>query len=215
MKFITEVRKRQIWRPALLGAALAAASVGGCAGGPATETMVTVELAAQEPQEEAGGPESPESSGLQEPEERVIYVHVCGEVKEPGVYRLAEGSRIYEALREAGGVTQEGAADYLNLAAAAEDGMKIQVPSLSQAALWEQEGKAFPGGPDETASARVNLNTAGKEELMTLRGIGQSRAEDIIRYREANGGFERIEDIMNVSGIKEAAFEKIRDDITV
>jgi len=63
--------------------------------------------------------------------------------------------------------------------------------------------------------AKVNLNTAGKEQLMTLTGIGESRAEDIIRYRQEHGPFERIEDIMNVSGIKEGAFQKIKDSITV
>jgi competence protein ComEA len=61
----------------------------------------------------------------------------------------------------------------------------------------------------------VNLNTAGKEELMTLRGVGDAKADDIIRYRESHGGFQKIEDIMKISGIKEAAFQKIKDDITV
>ena len=67
----------------------------------------------------------------------------------------------------------------------------------------------------QAAPEKVNLNTATKEELMTLRGIGEAKAEDIIRYREKSGGFTRIEDIMQISGIKNAAFEKIKDDITV
>ena len=66
-----------------------------------------------------------------------------------------------------------------------------------------------------SSSGKVNLNTATKEELMTLRGIGEARAEDIIRYRQERGGFERIEDIMEISGIKDAAFQKIKDDIIV
>ena len=77
---------------------------------------------------------------------------------------------------------------------------------------------AFSGtssGGSSGTSSRVNLNTATREELMSLRGIGESRAEDIIRYRETYGGFRSIEDIMNVSGIKDSAFEKIKDSITV
>ena len=88
------------------------------------------------------------------------------------------------------------------------------------------QGIAFPGTqsgyPKEAKAAeesetkpKVNINTAGKEELMTLGGIGASRAEDIIAYREKHGSFQKIEDIMKVSGIKDAAFEKIKEDITV
>ena len=115
--------------------------------------------------------------------------------------------------------------------------MKLDVPSESQAEEWKAQGLvggwnlgadpgalsggssgAFSGtssGGSSGTSSRVNLNTATREELMSLRGIGESRAEDIIRYRETYGGFRSIEDIMNVSGIKDAAFEKIKDSITV
>ena len=105
--------------------------------------------------------------------------------------------------------------------------MKIEVPTERQAEEWEKEGRAgvmagpvsqgAAGGRESGSakSAKVNLNTAGKEELMTLKGIGESKAEDIIRYRETYGPFERIEDIMNISGIKDAAFQKIKDSITV
>ena len=68
---------------------------------------------------------------------------------------------------------------------------------------------------DKQGQSRVNLNTATKEEFMTLKGIGESRAEDIIRYREESGGFRSIEDIMKVPGIKDAGFQKIKDRITV
>jgi competence protein ComEA len=76
-------------------------------------------------------------------------------------------------------------------------------------------GRTDEAGTEGASSGKVNLNTATKEELMTLRGIGEARAEDIIRYREEQGGFGAIEEIMNVSGIKEAAFQKIKDSITV
>ncbi|MGN0372993.1 MAG: helix-hairpin-helix domain-containing protein [Enterocloster sp.] len=154
----------------------------------------------------------------------LIWVHVCGCVNNPGVYAVPEGSRLYEAVEAAGGCSEEGAADFLNLAMKAEDGMRLEVPSISQAERWKEEGStAFSGSREydsqkynsQKSDGRVNLNTAGREELMTLNGIGASRAEAIIRYREENGGFSRIEDVMNVSGIKEGAFEKIKDSITV
>ncbi len=166
-------------------------------------------------------------------EPAVVYVHICGCVVRPGVYELPAGSRIYEALEAAGSITEEGDGDFLNLALEAEDGMKVEVPDREQARLWREQGmgpegtavssgqtsgKVFVGqgaGGRQADSGKVNLNTASREELMTLTGIGESRADAIIRYREMYGGFQSIEDVMNVSGIKEGAFEKIKDSITV
>ena len=162
----------------------------------------------------------------------LVYIHVCGLVCTPGVYGLPAGSRVYEAIEAAGGFSEAAVPDYLNLGQVLEDGMKIQVPDREQAEEWKARGLTQSGisagavsagvqTPGRTgtgeggAKAMVNLNTASKEDLMTLRGIGESRAEDIIHYREAFGGFKSIEDIMNVSGIKDAAFEKIKDSITV
>ena len=103
--------------------------------------------------------------------------------------------------------------------------MKVEVPGLEQIEQWKREGKLSQAGfpvsslPEaaygDKQAALVNLNTASMEELMTLKGIGESRAGDIIRYRQEAGGFQAIEDIMNVPGIKEGAFEKIKDYITV
>ena len=123
----------------------------------------------------------------------------------------------------AGGVTEKGVCDALNLAAVLEDGMRIMVPDKEQAAEWTQEGKSLAdspgvtakGTPDQGAAGKVNLNRASVQELMTLSGIGQSRAEAIVRYREETGSFQTIEDVMKVSGIKENAFNKIKDNITV
>lgn len=164
----------------------------------------------------------------QEPEE-LVYVHVCGQVVSPGVYQLLKGSRVYEAIALAGGCTEQGVPDCLNMAQEVTDGMKIQVPDQETARriLEEQpagSGLVQPSGPGQggtgegqmpQARSLVNINTASREQLMTLPGIGESRAEDIIRYREEYGGFQKIEDIMKVSGIKEAAFQKIKDSITV
>lgn len=141
----------------------------------------------------------------------LCYVHVCGEVVCPGVYQLAAGQRVFEAVELAGGFTDAAADAFLNLAEPVFDGMKVEVPDQEQAeslAAGQEKQESVLGG-------KINLNTATREELMTLRGIGQARAEDILAYRQQHGGFGRIEDIMEVPGIKEAAFLKIRDDITV
>ena len=139
------------------------------------------------------------------------YVHICGEVNAPGVYRVLEGSRIFQAVEQAGGFTDDAASEYLNLAELTEDGMKIDVPSVE-----EVENGEFPVSEDAaSAGGKVNINKADEKELMTLTGIGESRAADIIRYREENGGFQTVEDIMKVPGIKEGAFEKIKDNISV
>jgi len=125
---------------------------------------------------------------------------------------------------------------YLNMAQVVSDGMKIVVPDgesldgaerygldseggnhgagSSGAGVIMPEGKTA-GGSTAKEKVKVNLNTATREELMTLKGIGEAKADDIIAYRESHGGFQKIEDIKKISGIKDAAFEKIKDDITV
>lgn len=155
----------------------------------------------------------------------VLYVYVCGEIQNPGVWELRPGDRIFRAIEMAGGVTEDAAVDSLNLAAEVTDGMKLWVPSREEMkALGEKNGDSavFPKdgwSGQETAEGisggKVNLNAATLEQLMTLRGIGEARARDIIAYREKHGDFQRIEDIKKVSGIKDAAFQKIKDDITV
>lgn len=181
----------------------------------------------------------PDAPAAAQDSHEIYYVHVCGQVVNPGVYALEPGSRIYEAVERAGGFGPEAATSYLNLAWEIADGMKIEVPTASQAKEWEKTGntgiESGPAGADRTAAnprrpgaaadslnasplgaeRKVNLNTAGKEELMTLKGIGEAKAEDIIKYRETYGPFQKIEDIMNISGIKDAAFQKIKDSITV
>ncbi|MDO5349063.1 MAG: ComEA family DNA-binding protein [Lachnospiraceae bacterium] len=156
------------------------------------------------------------------------FVHICGAVARPGVYELAGESRIYQAVEAAGGLLPEAEERLLNLAAPIVDGMKITVftkeeaRSVSEADVISlpasslQPGLAGTGSTgSENGTRQININTAGKDELMTLKGIGASRAEDIIAYREKHGFFQKIEDIMKVPGIKDGAFQKIKDDITV
>ena len=137
-----------------------------------------------------------------------VYVHICGEVEKPGVYELEEGSRVFQAVEAAGGFTAEASQSSMNLAETIADGMQIVI-------LSKEEAEAVQAAAEESAAGLVNINQASKEQLMALPGIGESRAEDIIRYREESGGFQRIEDIMKVSGIKDAAFQKIKDSIAV
>ena len=147
-----------------------------------------------------------------------IYVYICGEVINPGVYELSGDSRIYEAVDAAGGFTENAARECVNLASKVSDGMQITIYNREEAASLPADSASVGGNAGKSGtsgSGLVNLNTATKEELMTLKGIGESKAEDIIRYREKSGGFKKIEDIMKISGIKENGFQKIKDSITV
>ena len=154
------------------------------------------------------GTEQTEQTEEQKQTEHSVWVYVCGSVNHPGVYELSEGSRITDAIEAAGGMTEEAADTYLNLAETLSDGQKIEVPSLEEAEALTEAGKTGAAG-------LVNLNRATEEELMTLSGIGASKAKEIIRYRETKGGFGKPEDLMKIPGIKEGVFHKIRDQITV
>lgn len=140
-----------------------------------------------------------------------IFVYVCGAVCAPGVYELDEGARVYEAVQEAGGMSADASADSVNLARVAQDGEQIYILTCDEA---QTEG-TMPGTEITGENKKVNINTASAEELMTLSGIGESKAESIIRYREENGRFQKIEELMEISGIKEGVFEKIKDDIII
>ena len=139
-----------------------------------------------------------------------IYVHICGAVINPGVYQVPAGTRVYQALELAGGSSDDAYLSGINLADKLADGQKVYIPAEGENA----EGILSTDSGD-VQSVMININTASEAELMTLPGIGQSRAKDIINYRVKNGLFESINDIMKVSGIKEAAFEKIKDLIKV
>ena len=154
-------------------------------------------------------------------EPKQIRVHVCGAVKQAGVYLLYEHSIIEDAVKAAGGVQEGGAADYLNLAASIHEGDKIYVPFLKDlenpyGSPAESDSSVESGmGVQGSSDGLVNLNTADRNQLMTLTGIGETRADAILAYRSEHGKFQKIEDIMQVSGIKEGAFSKIKDQIKV
>ncbi len=140
----------------------------------------------------------------------MICVHVAGEVQKPGVYCLPQGSRVYEAIQAAGGFTSEAVQEGINQARLLADGEQLMVWNSEQVAQGLPESKTETEG-----SKRININTADKESLMTLPGIGEAKAQEILDWRASHGAFLAIEDIMNVPGIKEYAFQKMKEYITV
>ena len=132
-----------------------------------------------------------------------IYVYVCGAVNQEGVYELPTGSRVYEAIEMAGGFREDADSRSVNQAQVLSDEERIYVPVIGEENIVEE------------SDGRININKASKEELMTLPGVGASRADSIIKYREEHGRFQSVEDIMLVSGIKEGLYEKIKDLITI
>lgn len=139
---------------------------------------------------------------------RTAFVHICGEVKNPGVYEVNMDSRVCDVLNLAGGFTEEAAQNAINLAELVTDGMMVVVPS-------KEELKEISLKQEIQNAGLVDINTASLEELCTLPGIGKARAEAIIAYRQENGSFTTIEDIMLVSGIKSGMYEDLKDKIYV
>ena len=151
-------------------------------------------------------------------EELGIYVHICGAVNQPGVYCLSGNARVFELVESAGGFTEDAAQWCVNMASKLSDGEQLIVPTKEQAESgeWTVGTQGKPGGgTEEPEGARIDLNTASKEQLMTLPGIGESKAEAILSYRETKGGFASIEELKNVDGIKDGTFSKLKDFITV
>lgn len=152
------------------------------------------------------------ASGGAEAEPESVFIYVCGAVNSPGIYELPEGSRVYEAVEAAGGMTEDADERSLNQAGLLQDGQQITVYTVEEASGTVPGSGAVPDGLE---SGRVNLNTAGKELLMTLPGIGEAKAEAILTYRSEHGPFSDIEEIKNIEGIKEKVFEKIEGLIEV
>ena len=168
-----------------------------------------------------------------EMQQAMIYVDVCGAVANPGVFQLAAGSRVFQAIEAAGGYLPEAALTCVNRAGVLTDGQQLYIltqeemerQGLDPAEMFgasdgQMNGSAGTGQNTEMTAQvqqdnRININTADEAQLTTLTGIGATRAQAIIAYREENGPFAAIEDIMNVQGIKEGTFAKIKDEIVV
>lgn len=185
------------WINGLLCALIMLAGLSGCAKKEEAVVWEESESAGTETTEDAGVAALP--SG--------IMVDISGAVKNPGVYLLKEGARVCDAVEMAGGLSEDADVDALNQAAPLKDADKIRVYTKAETA----------GAPEaqQADTQKININTADVAQLCTLSGIGEARARDIIAYRETNGAFCSVEEIMKVSGIKEATFHKIEDKIAV
>ena len=151
--------------------------------------------------------------------EETVVVYVCGAVNQPGIYTLNAGSRLHEAVTLAGGFSKEAAPAYHNLARTVTDGERIYILSYEETkALTTEQQVTGETGKDNSAlteTGLININTATAEQLMELPGIGEAKAAAILEYRAGIGQFTAQEEIMKVSGIGEAMFEKIKDKIMV
>jgi len=147
------------------------------------------------------------------PTDKPIVVHVTGAVPRPGVYALPEGARVQDAISAAGGFLVEADKSLINLARPLEDGERLDITYL--AGMSPVIPTAMVELPAIPGTDLININTAGQVELESLPGIGPTTAKKIIDYRNANGPFHAIEDIVNVSGIGPGTFERIKELITV
>lgn len=155
----------------------------------------------------------------------IVIIHITGSVKNPGIVKLKEGSRIEDAIESAGGLTENADITKVNLAYVVEDGTKIKIPSASEEDIGDEDIIDSKSGdniiieenavPSNNSIQTININKATEKEFETLPGIGPSLASKIIEYRNQNGKFESIEDIKNVNGIGDNKYEKIKDLITV
>lgn len=155
------------------------------------------------------------------PTKSPIAVHVIGAVPRPGLYEFAEGARVQDAIDAAGGLLSSGDTTSINLAALLEDGQQLNIPYKAgeEPAPFQTNEPFLPGAtateePSENSDL-ININTASVEELDSLPGIGPTIAQRIVDYRDENGPFQSIEDILNVSGVGPSTYDQIKDLITV
>ncbi len=179
-----------------------------------SETMESEKTSKAEETSEKEESESEEMSSAKTEEVELISVYVCGAVQKEGVYELPDGSRVIDAIEASGGMTEVAHTSHLNQAEKVVDGQKICVYTVEEV----EQGNAVAKDSlvdEKESSGKVNINTASKEELMKLSGIGEAKADSIISYREEEGEFESIESIMEIEGIKEGVFNKIKEEISV
>lgn len=140
--------------------------------------------------------EENESDAMQNDAEEVLYIHICGAVAEPGVYRVPAGSRIYDVVLMAGDFDEDADCEAVNLVQELVDGQQIRIPFYGEL-------------NDRAEDGLIDINTADEEELCQIPGIGESRAEAIVHYREEYGNFQNIEELMRVPGIKDGIYARI------
>ncbi len=170
------------------------------------ETVTQTESSIEKMSEE----ETTETSG-----ETVIYADVKGAVLQPGMYQIGNQARVLDVVNMAGGFTEEADQNQVNFAQIVEDQMVIYIPTSAEDLEQWQERQAGEraNGVKQTASSKVNLNTADSLTLQQLNGIGEKKAAAIIAYREEHGSFKTVEDLKKVSGIGDKTVENLKDEI--
>ncbi|MCC8142025.1 MAG: ComEA family DNA-binding protein [Lachnospiraceae bacterium] len=161
-------------------------------------------------------PESDFQTVVEEEPDR-IYVYICGAVDQPGVYELKSQSRVYELVEMAGGLTEEADEKSVNLAQTVEDGEMVRILTREESASGLDTNAGLTGtvSENEPDAGKVNINTADVTELISLNGIGEAKAAAIVAYREEHGPFGSPEEIMEVPGIAEGIYARIKDYITI
>ncbi len=148
--------------------------------------------------------------------EQSIIIHIAGEIRKPGVYKLQEGARVIDAVRIAAGATEDAKLDNINLASLLIDGQQIMIPAKSDQNAFDGL-QADTGKQNQSLSAndrKININQASVSELQQITGIGSVRARDIVAYREKNDGFNNLEELIDVRGIGEKTLAAIKDELT-
>jgi len=143
-----------------------------------------------------------------------IYIQLCGAVEKPGIYPCQEGDYLFSIIEKAGGLLESACFESVNQAQIVTDGQMVIVYTKEEYSLEKTNSSAINNGKESLAT-KVNINTADAAKLMTLSGIGEAKAAQIIEYRQKNGSFAKIEDIMKIVGIKEHLFKTIKDAICV
>lgn len=148
-----------------------------------------------------------------------IFVHIAGAVNNPGVVMLPWASRVANAVQAAGGFSEYAQQDAVNLAAPISDGEKIFIPAINNTPIPQLITPSSKNAPSVTltqpSGALININTAQSQELERLPGIGPTKAQSIILYRQEHGPFKKLEDLMQVSGIGKATFDQLKELITL
>lgn len=179
-----------------------------------TRADITIESAEAQETSETNEDSAEESSIEESGAYGSLFVDISGAVAEPGVYEVGKDTRLFQVIEMAGGLTDDADADAVNRASFVEDGQKIIIPVKGSGGA--NGTAASQGAASQAAQGKklVNINTASRDELMDLNGIGDVMADRIIEYRSSNA-FKSKEDIMSVNGIGKGIYEKIKDRITI
>ncbi|EGP4884082.1 competence protein ComEA [Enterococcus faecium] len=149
---------------------------------------------------------------------KVMYTDIKGSVKEPGIYSFSSEERVYDVLKRAGGLLEEADSDRINFSAKIEDQQVLYIPAVGEELPEHLNQSASPEGKQSTADtepSKININTASPSELQQIPGIGSVKAQEIIRFREENGSFQKVEDLQEISGIGEKTVEKLKNFVTI